>query len=77
MYHESGVLMSAMTIPIVTYDSIVYAFEQRVWGFTFASIIAQFLLLQAMQYIYSKVSGTPNNVEFIYAGIHYYFINNE
>ena len=46
MYHESGVLLSAMPIPIVTYDSIVYPFEQRVWGFTFASIIAQFLLLQ-------------------------------
>ena len=77
MYEDSGILLSALPIPIVTYDAIVYPFDQQVWSFMFACVIAKFLLLQAMQYIYCKVYGTPNNVEYVYAGIHYDFTNNE
>ena len=76
MYEDTDLLMSALPIPIVTYDSIAYPFDQQVWSFMLACIIVQFLLLQAMQYIYCKVSGTPNNVEYIYAGIPYDWINN-
>ena len=77
MYQRSTILVSALPIPIVTYDSIVYPYDQQVWGFMFTCIIAQFLLLQAMQYLYCKVSGTPNNMEYIYAGIPYKFITIE
>ena len=77
MYEDTDLLMSALPIPIVTYDSIVYPFDQQVWGFMFTCIIAQFLLLQAMQYLYCKVSGTPNCLEYIYAGIPYKFITDE
>ena len=69
--------MSALPIPIVTYDSISYPFDPQVWGFTFACIIAQFLMLQAMQYIWCIVSGTPNQIEYIYGGAYYYIIMNQ
>ena len=75
MYEDSGILLSALPIPIVTYDAIVYPFDQQVWSFMFACVIAKFLLLQAMQYLYCKVSGTPNDMEYIYAGIQYKFIS--
>ena len=77
MYHESTILLSALPIQIVTYDSIVYPFDNQVWGSLFASIIAQFLLLQAMQYVYCKVSGIPNSIEYLYGGAYYDFTNNE
>ena len=77
MYQESEILMSALPKQIVTYDSIIYPFDPQVWSFTFACIIAQLLLLQTMQYIYCMVSGTPNNVEYIYAGICNDIINDE
>ena len=70
MYQESLILISALPIPIVNYDSMIYPFDQEVWGFTFACIIAQFLLLQAMQYVYCKVSGTPNHIEYVYEGVY-------
>ena len=70
------ILMSALPIQIVTYDSIVYPFDQQVWGFMFGCIIAQFLLLTAMQYIYCKVSGTLNDIEYLYEGAWYDFIYN-
>ena len=68
MYDLPSILASARPKPIVTYDSIVYPFDLHVWGFTFACIMAQFLLLQVMQYVWCKVSGTPNNINFIYEG---------
>ena len=68
MYQDSVIFVSALPIPIVTYDSIVYPFNPEVWGFMFACIIAQFLLLQAMQYC--KVSGIPNDFEYLYEGAH-------
>ena len=77
MYQDSVILMSALPEPIVTYDSIVYPFDHQVWGFTFACIISQFLLLQVMQYVYCKVSGTPNHIEYIYGGAYYVFINSD
>ena len=69
--------MSALPIPIVTYDSIVYPFDLPVWGFTFACIFAQLLMLQAMQYLYCKASGTPNHSEYLYGGTYYNSINDE
>ena len=75
MYQDSTILMSALPIPIVTYDTIVYPFDQEVWNFTSACIILQFLMLQAMQYIYCKVSGTPNHINYLYEGALYDFIN--
>ena len=77
MFQESGILMSALPRPIVTYDSIVYPFDQLVWGSTFACIIAQFLLLQVMQYVYCKASDTPNHIEYVYSGVYHDLINNE
>ena len=68
MYDDVIRLVSALPMPIVDYGSITYPFDQYVWGFTFACIIAQFLILQAMQYIYSKVSDTPNKLDYFYGG---------
>ena len=77
MHQISLILVSALPIPIVTYDSIIYPFDQEVWSFTLACIITQLLLLQAMQYIYCKVSGTLNHIEYLYEGAYYDFINSE
>ena len=71
MYQVPHILASARPQPIVTYDSIVYPFDIQVWGFTFACIIAQFILLLIMQYVWSKVSGRPNNIEYVYEGAYY------
>ena len=76
MYQASEILMSAPPVPIVTFDSIIYPFDQQVWVFMLTCIFAQFLLLQAMQYMFCKVSGTPNDIEYLYEGA-YECINNE
>ena len=68
MYDRPYILASARPKPIVTYDSIVYPFDLQVWGFTFACIMTQFLLLQVMQYVWCKNSGTPNKINYIYEG---------
>ena len=68
MYQVPHILASARPQPIVTYDSIVYPFDLPVWGFTFTCIIAQFTLLLVMQYVWCKVSGRPNNIEYVYEG---------
>ena len=75
MYQRSMILLSARPIEIVTYDSIVYPFNLQVWGFTLACIICQFFLLQAMQYVWCKVTGTPNQIEHIYQGAYYDLTN--
>ena len=71
MYHRPQILASARPKPIVTYDSIVYPFDLQVWGFTFACIITQFLLLQIMQCVWSKISGMQNRTDYIYEGAYY------
>ena len=68
MYQSVQILASARPKPIVLYDSIVYPFDFVVWGFTFACIMAQFSLLQVMQCVWCKVSGTSNHINYIYEG---------
>ena len=68
MYQVPLILASARPQQIVTYDSIVYPFDKQVWGFTFACIVAQFILLLVVQYAWCKVSGRPNNIEYVYEG---------
>ena len=68
MYQQELIFGSAKPQKIVSYDSIVYPFELKVWVFTIASIMAQFLLLQAMQHAWCKVTGSPNYIDYIYEG---------
>ena len=69
MFESDLIVQSARPKPIVSYDSIVYPFDTYVWIFTFACIMAQFFLLQIMQSVWCKVSGTSNQIDFIYEGI--------
>ena len=68
MYQQELIFGSAKPQKIVSYDSIVYPFELKVWVFTIASIMAQFLLLQAMQHVWCKVTASPNYINYIYEG---------
>ena len=68
MYQQELIFGSAKPQKIVSYDSIVYPFELKVWLFTIASIMAQFLLLQAMQHAWCKVTGSPNYINYVYEG---------
>ena len=53
---------------IISYDTIVIPFDRYTWLFTVGCIVAQFLFLVAMQYLYSKATGTKNPNDFIYEG---------
>ena len=65
MYNVPFIMGSGIPKPIVTFDSIVYPFDLQVWGFTFACIITQFLLLQLMQYMWNKIRASPYLVNHI------------
>ena len=69
MFESDLIVESARPKPIISYDSIVYPFDTYVWIFTFACIMAQFFLLQIMQALWCKVSGTSNQIDFICEGI--------
>ena len=71
MYQEQLILGSASAEAIVTYDSIVYPFDLQVWVLTFACIITQFILLQVMQYVWCKISDSPNHIDYIYEGAYH------
>ena len=68
MQEFTQILASARLKPIVTYDFIVYPFNLEVWEFVLGCILAQFSLLQIMQYVWCKVSGKPNLIDYIYEG---------
>ena len=76
MYQNDWILATARPKQIITYDSIVNPFELEVWILTIACIITQFLLLQVLQHVWCKVSGTPNQIEHIYGGAYFVLINN-
>ena len=77
MHHQPRLIVSARPKPIVTYDTIVYPFELEVWGFTFACIMTQFILLQVMQYVWCKLSDRPNHIDYIYEGASHGLIYNQ
>ena len=71
MHLQPRFIVSAKPTPIVTYDTIAYPFGLQVWGFTFACIMTQFILLQVMQYVWCKISDGPNHIDYIYEGAYY------
>ena len=72
MYMFEQFLATKKPKEITSYDSIIIPFDKYIWLFTFGCICAQFLLLVAMQYLYSHVTGTIIPNDFIYEGRHYY-----
>ena len=61
-------MASQKPISITTYDTIIIPFDKYVWVFTICSIIAEFILLIAMQNVWSFMTGTNNPDDFIFEG---------
>ena len=72
MYMFEQFLATRKPKEITSYDRIIIPFDKYIWLFTFGCICAQFLLLVAMQYLYSHVTGTIIPNDFIYEGKLYY-----
>ena len=68
MYVHEEILASQRPKEITTYDAIIIPFDIYTWCFTFGCIIAEFLLLIAMQNIWSYMKGTNNPDDFIFEG---------
>ena len=68
MYVHEEVLSSQRPKEITTYDTIIIPFDIYTWCFTFGCIIAEFLILIAMQNIWSYMKGTNNPEDYIFEG---------
>ena len=79
MYAHNWALQSRRPKQVASYDTIVNPFDHFTWGFTFLSIVIQFLLLLLIQNVWSKASGAPNPDDYIYEGdyMQRFLIDNE
>ena len=68
MYEHEYFLASRKPQQIASYDTIVHPFDIYVWGFTFTTIIAQFILLLITQNLWSYATGKPNPQDYIFQG---------
>ena len=68
MYAEEVIMASQKPMEVTTYDTIIIPFDKYVWLFTICCIIAEFMLLIAMQNVWSYVTGTKNPDDFIFEG---------
>ena len=68
MYEHAFFMVSSMPKQIASYDTIIYPFDFYVWGFTFSTIIAQFVLLLVTQNLWSHATGNLNPHDYIFQG---------
>ena len=68
MYMFEQFIASQKPKEIISFNTIIIPFDKYIWFFTLGCICTQFLLLIAMQYLYSYVTGTKNPNDFIYEG---------
>ena len=57
MYVYEFIMKSKRPDPLATFATIVYPFDIYIWTFMIISMILQFLMLIAMQKIWSSLSG--------------------
>ena len=68
MYAQENLLASQRPKEIASYDTIVLPFDKYIWFITFSCIFGQFLLLVAMQNLWSYVTGASNPDDYIFEG---------
>ena len=68
MYVYEFIMKSKRPDPLATFDTIVYPFDIYIWTFMIISMILQFLMLIAMQKIWSSLSGNFNINKFVFEG---------
>ena len=68
MYEHPYPMFSQKPREIVSYDTIIYPFDNYVWAFTLCMIAAQFTLLIIIQNAWSIASGKPNPQDYIFQG---------
>ena len=68
MYAQENILASQRPTEIASYDMIVLPFDKYIWFITFSCIFVQFLLLVAMQNLWSYVIGASNPDDYIFEG---------
>ena len=68
MYESPFFMFSRKAREIVSYDTIIYPFDNYVWACTWCMIISQFILLLFIQNMWSIASGKPNPQDYIFQG---------
>ena len=68
MYSDEVFIATKRPEAIASYDAIVIPFDRYVWFFTFGCIVAQFVLLVAMQNLWSILTDTSNPKDFLFEG---------
>ena len=76
MYMSERFIASKKPTEVMSYDTIIIPYDKYVWLCTCGCICTQFLLLIAMQYLYSHVTETRNPNDFIYEGTYYRNLQN-
>ena len=68
MYDYPYSMFSQKPREIVSYDTLIYPFDNYVWAFTWCMIISQFVLLLFIQNMWSIASGKSNPQDYIFQG---------
>ena len=77
MYMYEFLISSKRPEPIVTYDTLIYPFDNYTWSFILAFTPATFVILAMFQVVWKYASGEPNPSEWLYQGMDGRLQNNE
>ena len=69
MYYYEFNIESKRPDPIVSYDTLLYPFDNYIWGFTLAGTVATFIVLVMFQLAWSVASGETNPRGWLFQGI--------
>ena len=68
MYEHPYIMISRKLREIVSYDTIIYPFDNYTWALTMCMITMQFILLVSIQNVWTLASGKPNPQDYIFQG---------
>ena len=68
MYYYEFSIESKRPDPIVTYETLIYPFDNWTWFFAFIQTIAVFVVLIIFQLLWRISSGEPNPQEWLFEG---------
>ena len=68
MYFYEFSIESKRPDPIVSYETLIYPFDNYIWAFAFTLTLATFVLLVIFQVAWSLASGEPNPREWLFQG---------
>ena len=69
MYMYEFAFTSPKPKPIITYDTLIYPFDNYIWGFTLAFTFVTFVILATFQKIWAYASGEKNPDGWLFQGI--------